>query len=290
MANANANADATGLVAVEVLFSQRAHAAICVETLGHHPNETGGILLGHFHQNRWQVLEAIDPGPAARCTPSTFEYDRAYVNHLAAKQSRLYCRPLQLIGLWHRHPGSFDRFSAEDDTTNRRFAQQTPHGALSCLVNLDPNFRITAYHVSADLAYRQLPWCKGDQLIDSELRSLSDSSALDPQLLAERALAQHLQRLFECYPRERAALEAPLAGALDSVLNQLQQQQRWGYGLRACGSYLQLALVEHEGPGRQFWELQFVGDGSLVARSQAFGSLSGEQCLRGVLEGCNHAQ
>ena len=42
-------------VPVEVLFSRRAHAAICAETLEHHPNETGGILLGRYHQKRWQV-------------------------------------------------------------------------------------------------------------------------------------------------------------------------------------------------------------------------------------------
>jgi proteasome lid subunit RPN8/RPN11 len=280
----------SALAPVEVLFSRRAHAAICAETLEHHPNETGGILLGHFHQNRWQVLEAIDPGPAARCTAPTFEYDLAYVNHLAAKQARLYCRPLQLIGLWHRHPGSFDRFSAEDDTTNRRFAQQSPDGALSCLINLDPNFRISAYHVSADLTYRQLPWWRGNELLDSELFALNDGSALDPQLLAERVLALDLQRLFERNPRPAAALQAPLLAALDPVLNQLEQQQRWGYGLRACGSYLQLALVEHQGPGRQLWELQFAADGSLAARRQGFGWLRRDQFLVGVLEGCSHAE
>ena len=141
----------------EVLFSRRAIAAICAETLEHHPLETGGILLGHWHQQRWQVLEAIDPGPDARCTATTFEYDCAYVDHLASKLARQYRQPLQLIGLWHRHPGSFDRFSAEDDVTNQRFAALTPHGALSCLVNLDPDFRLTAFHVPKDLRYVRLP-------------------------------------------------------------------------------------------------------------------------------------
>lgn len=155
---------------LEVLFSRRAVAAICAETLEHHPLETGGILLGHWHQRRWQVLEAIDPGPGARCTPTTFEYDRAYVAHLASKLARQYRKPLELIGLWHRHPGSFDRFSAEDDVTNQRFVALTPHGALSCLVNLDPDFRLTAFHVPKDLRYRRLPLVVGDALIDSQLR------------------------------------------------------------------------------------------------------------------------
>jgi hypothetical protein len=103
-------------------------------------------------------------------------------------------------------------------------------------------------------------------------------------------LALDLQRLFERNPRPAAALQAPLLAALDPVLNQLEQQQRWGYGLRACGSYLQLALVEHQGPGRQLWELQFAADGSLAARRQGFGWLRRDQFLVGVLEGCSHAE
>lgn len=248
----------------EVLFSRRAHAAICAETLEHHPLETGGILLGHFHQQRWQVLEAIDPGPGARCTATTFEYDRSYVNHLASKLARQYRQPLQLIGLWHRHPGSFDRFSDEDDRTNRRFAAMTPHGALSCLVNLDPVFRLTAYHVPEDLAYQRLPVIVGDALIDGFLRSQLSSGDLCPQQLADQALARDLQQLFTRLPRGRSALQPRLAEALDPLLLQLGAQRRWRYGLRACGHCLQLALVEERGPARELWELELRRGGQLI--------------------------
>lgn len=248
---------------VEVLFSQRAHAAICAETMAHHPNETGGILLGHCIENRWQVLEAIDPGPGALCTATTFSYDQAYVNHLAAKLARQYRQPLQLIGLWHRHPGSFDRFSSEDDITNRRFAQQSAHGALSCLVNLDPSFRLTAYHVPHNLHYRQLPTTVSDALLNSSIREQLQASDLNPERLADQAFAHDLQVLFQLQPRESAPLEENLAAGLDGLLERLDQQQRWRYGIKACGARLQLALVEHSGPARQLWEFNTPSPGWL---------------------------
>jgi len=249
---------------VQVLFSHRAHAAICAETLEHHPNETGGILLGRFNQNRWQVLESIDPGPAAKSTATSFSYDQGYVNHLAAKLARQYRQPLQLVGLWHRHPGSFDQFSADDDITNRRFARQSRHGALSCLVNLDPRFRLTAYHVPADLGYQQLQVWIGDALLDDELCQLLDASDLDPECLHARAQSHDLQQLFDCRSRTAQPLQGPLLVELDEVLAQLDQMQQWGYGLRACGDVLQVAMVERAGPRRQLWEVLGTQDGLIT--------------------------
>ena len=252
----------------EVLISRRAFAAICAETLEHHPLETGGILLGHWHQGRWQVLEAIDPEPAARCTATTFEYDRNYVEHLARKIACQYRQPLQLIGLWHRHPGSFDCFSAEDDITNQRFAAMTPHGALSCLVNLDPTLRLTAFHVPPDLSYTRLPLVVGDALIDSQLRESLQASDLSLSRLADQVLATQFQQLFARRPRERAALQETVAAAIDPLLKQLELQQRWRYGLRACGRILQVALVEERGTCRQLWELHLGRTGLLEAQRE----------------------
>lgn len=250
---------------VEVLFSRRAHSAICAEALEHHPLETGGILLGHLHQQRWQVLEAIDPGPAARCTATTFEYDRDYVNHLARKLAAQYRQPLQLIGLWHRHPGSFDQFSGEDDITNRRFAAMNSGGALSCLVNLDPHFRLTAFHVPADLNYQRLPVVVGDALIDSSLRTPLCAADLTGERLDDAAQGRGLQQLFSRLPRERAPIQRSLAEALDPLLEQLEQQPRWRFGLRACGHCLQLGLIEKLGVGRELWEFALSRNHQVIA-------------------------
>jgi hypothetical protein len=274
-------------VPIEVIFSGRAHAAICAETMEHHPLETGGILLGHFYQHRWQVIEAIDPGLGARCTSTTFEYDRAYVNHLAHKLARQYRLPLRLIGLWHRHPNSFDNFSKVDDITNRRFASTSIHGALSCLVNLDPDFRLTAYHVPKDLSYQRLPAVVGDGLIDSSLLTPICAADISPKKLNDQDLALDLQQLFIRLPRAHSALQLKLANALDPFLHQLDVQKRWLYGLRACGHCLQLALVEQRGPCRELWELALCCSGLITALRDDGLRLNGSQFSDHLLE-VNH--
>ncbi len=246
-----------------VIFSSRAHAAIVAETHAQHPNETGGILLGHYSQGRWHVIEAIDPGPAARFTPTTFEYDTTYVTHLARKMAGVYEEPLSLIGLWHRHPGSFDRFSAEDDVTNRRYAEQSPDGAISCLVNLDPHFRITAYHVPADLAYRRLPISCGDQAIPRALLEPRHRSCLHPAALEHHRQQRVLQTLLAACV-DRCSTPQPLApgltALLEPLLEQLEAQDRLAYALQPCGSDLCLALVERSGPQQRALLLQACED------------------------------
>ena len=261
----------TGDTPAAVTVSQRAYAAIVAETWEQHPNETGGILLGHCVDGIWHVLEAIDPGPEAHCSAVTFAYDTAYVNHLARKVAGTYERPLQLIGLWHRHPGSLDRFSPEDDSTNRRFASQSPSGAISCLVNLDPHFRITAYHVPRDLRYRRLPLCCSDDAIPVALREWRRSSCLHPEALENRRQGMEVERLLTTSMEARAAGPlAPMVAALaDPLLALLDGQCRFAYGLRVQGPRLQVALVERGGPALHRLEL-LEGEGGEV-RIQSHG-------------------
>lgn len=248
-----------------VIFSERAHAAIVAETYAQHPNETGGILLGHCVDGVWHVLEAIDPGPGAHFTAVTFTYDTAYVTHLARKVAGTYQQPLHLIGLWHRHPGSFDRFSAEDDITNQRYASQSPNGAISCLVNLDPHFRITAYHVPPDLAYRRLELCCSDTAIPAALREWRSSSCLKPDELESRRQSRELDRLLTIPPDPGVAgpLAPAVAALADPLLELLEAQRRFAYGLRVHGPSLQLALVEKGGPALHRLQL-LEGEGGEV--------------------------
>lgn len=76
-----------------------------------------------------------------------FEYNRKFVNYLAKSVSEQYEIPLELLGLWHRHPGSMDHFSGTDDGTNSTFAAQNPHGVISGLINIDPQLRMTMYYL-----------------------------------------------------------------------------------------------------------------------------------------------
>jgi proteasome lid subunit RPN8/RPN11 len=134
-----------------VVFSSQAYLSIVVESYDHLDTETGGIFLGKVIDNIWYVLETIDPGyKKIHRSSALFEYDEEYITHVANVRARLYENGLELLGLWHRHPGSFDEFSSTDDVTNSRFCQLR-RGAISALVNFDPNFRLTVYHASLPL-------------------------------------------------------------------------------------------------------------------------------------------
>ena len=162
-----------------VAISDRAFISMLMETHLKITTETGGVLLGHRKENTWYVIEAIDPGPNSVFTPNTFEYDRAYVNHLINKVKSIYVEPLDLIGLWHRHPGSFDSFSQTDNKTNAEFAKLDPSGAISALVNIDPEFRLTMYSVTLPVRYEKIKDIKiGNKHIPEELIAYKPSDMM----------------------------------------------------------------------------------------------------------------
>lgn len=117
-----------------VVFTEKAYLGIVAETYERIHTETGGIFLGKYNEDVWYVLETLDPGPNSIFRTAYFEYDDNYQTHLARKVERSYKYSLGIIGLWHRHPGSFDLFSATDDGTNLKFAQMHQEGAISALV------------------------------------------------------------------------------------------------------------------------------------------------------------
>ena len=163
---------------MRVIFSDRAYLAILAETSEKIATETGGIFLGCFENGIFYVVEAIDPGPKAIFQVAYFEYDQQYTQHLINKTARLYNHELSLVGLWHRHPGSFDRFSPTDDGTNRQYAKMSEYGAVSALINIDPDFRITTYHVANPLKYLKISHEVGDSLIPEHIKAPKDIKSL----------------------------------------------------------------------------------------------------------------
>lgn len=160
----------------KVVFSSRAYSALLSEVLDEIETETGGVFLGYWANGVWQVVESVDPGPKSLFELAYFEYDQDYVNHLINKVSRIYKEQLDLIGLWHRHPGSFDRFSATDDETNVRYASLSEHGAISALVNIDPGFRLTVYQVNTEpLHYEKIQHTVLDSSSDRDQAPYADS-------------------------------------------------------------------------------------------------------------------
>lgn len=157
---------------MKVIFSNRAYASILAETTEKIRTETGGLFLGAIEGDVWYVVEAIDPGPKSVFEVAYFEYDQQYTQHLINKIANLYDHKLELIGLWHRHPGSFDQFSSTDDGTNAKYAAMHPQGALSALVNIDPSFRLTVYHVGSPCRYARIAYDVGDHLIPDQYLKL----------------------------------------------------------------------------------------------------------------------
>ncbi len=153
---------------MKVVFSNRAYAAVLAETTEKIRTETGGLFLGAVQDDTWYIIEAIDPGPKSIFEVAYFEYDQKYTQHLINKIANLYEKKLSLIGLWHRHPGSFDQFSSTDDGTNAKYAAMRKEGAISALVNIDPDFRITMYQVDRPCRYSKIPYDVGDNLIPDE--------------------------------------------------------------------------------------------------------------------------
>lgn len=152
-----------------VVFAQDAYLGIVAETYEKISTETGGVFLGKYIDGTWYVLETLDPGPNSIFRPSYFEYDEQYLTHLSNKTRRFYKNGLDLIGLWHRHPGSFDRFSHTDNGTNRKYADLSEEGAISALVNLDPGFRLTVYQVLRPLRYQKVQFQVGEEFVPPDL-------------------------------------------------------------------------------------------------------------------------
>lgn len=185
-----------------VVFSNKAYNAIIRESFDKDPVETGGILLGHILNNGiWIVMDVLPPGIHSIFEWAYFEYDDEFVNYLAQSVANQYKIPLELLGLWHRHPGSMDYFSTTDDQTNFTFASQNPYGVISGLVNIDPVFRLTMYHMDHNSRisqnrplYESIPIEVGDDIIPQEYFELKyydgEESGLHPQLDRKTRLAK----------------------------------------------------------------------------------------------------
>ena len=127
------------------------------------------------------MVEATDPGMDTIHTHSHHEMDQDYHNHIYPVLSRLYKHDLHLLGLWHRHPGSLDTFSHDDNMTNRAFSKAIGNGTLSFLVNFDPDFRLTCYYMDNEGSgeYFKLPVSIGDKHFKgTDLLALTDDQTL----------------------------------------------------------------------------------------------------------------
>lgn len=156
----------------KVVLSDRAFVQMYNETQARLRTETGGLLLGHFENGIWYVVEACDPGWDAVFRPSYHEANENYENHVCEIISRTYRHPLAFLGMWHRHPGDLDTFSGTDDDTNLKYVDACGNGCISALINYDPRYRITFYYAQraeqGGVCYFQVDVEVGDDKFDNQ--------------------------------------------------------------------------------------------------------------------------
>lgn len=166
------------------VISDRAYKQILSQTLavcdGNAKNgvETGGVLVGHFVDGLWYVVESIDQGVKTVNQKAYFEFDKEYVDHQVEYLSKLYKYPLTIVGIWHRHPGSMDYFSDTDDRTIAENVDMSRKGILSMLVNIDPAYRNTFYYCGKDGTYMKVPFVVGDEYFIKDLLEYADCMEL----------------------------------------------------------------------------------------------------------------
>lgn len=131
----------------KIVISDRAYTSIIAEALSRDPDETGGILLGIIDKDIWYVVEATDPGISTFHNRVHHEMDEAYHNHIYPILSRLYEKDLFLLGLWHRHPGTLNTFSGDDNRTNTSYSEAIGKGTISFILNFIPDAQLTCYYL-----------------------------------------------------------------------------------------------------------------------------------------------
>jgi hypothetical protein len=133
------------------------------------------------------VVETIPPGIKTTNQRAYFEYDTDFINYLSNVVAKQYSGNLQILGLWHRHPGSMDVFSSTDDDTNVMFAKANSLGAISGLINYDPKMRLTLYHVDEQCHYTKTDWSVDDGIIPESLLELRFNGPEDFPSLEEQS-------------------------------------------------------------------------------------------------------
>ena len=129
-----------------VYFTSRSYLQVVQEVSRYPGVETGGVFLGRRIGNDFYVFESVDAGRNAVRAPGSLKLEFEYIEHLGDVYKDIY-KDLGVLGMWHRHPGDFDVFSSADHLSNADYANMF-NGAISGLVNIDPDYRLQLFYVS----------------------------------------------------------------------------------------------------------------------------------------------
>lgn len=128
--------------------------------------ETGGIFLGTYEHQVWNILESVFPGPEAKHESASFQCDDAYTNYEVNKLANLYDQEVRILGLWHSHITS-SPFSLQDRETNHSFAALNPYGAISMLIDAEKK-DYSIYVITQS----------GDYIVESDVRIQGEGKCL----------------------------------------------------------------------------------------------------------------
>ena len=101
-----------------IVFSKKAYNYLKYELSCYSRSETGGIFLGYYNNDKWDIMETVLPGPNAIHESATFDCDSEYVNYEVNKIANMYDDTLYILGLWHSHVTS-SPFSLQDNCAQK---------------------------------------------------------------------------------------------------------------------------------------------------------------------------
>lgn len=86
------------------------------------PDETGGVLMGYWHNGEPAITDVVGPGPHATHRPAGFHPDAAWQRREVARLYELSARRHCYLGDWHTHPDGGTSPSKLDRLTLRSIA------------------------------------------------------------------------------------------------------------------------------------------------------------------------
>lgn len=139
----------------DLYVADRAEITMIVD-IGRFPDkETGGILLGYFHEEEGdlEVLEATDSGPNGIHGKSHFSFDQEYTEHQVSFLSRMHHPPLKVIGVWHKHNHAYNPpFSEQDEELHIEMLETSKAGVVSILFQKveEDQYKMRKFYVAPD--------------------------------------------------------------------------------------------------------------------------------------------
>lgn len=137
----------------DIIMSPRAQRTIYAESVFYgvrQQRETGGALAGVYSDGIWYIADAFEAGPSGEHTWGDVKLDEKYQSYRLDALKRVH-GGVNLIGLWHQHPGGLNVFSGDgngpDAKTNRRFAEAIGGRCISIIATTEREVVLHPYLV-----------------------------------------------------------------------------------------------------------------------------------------------